>query len=54
MNTGAGKTLVGLLMLQSSLNEGVGPAVYICPNLQLVDQVIENSKLYGIKCVTFF
>ncbi|EHK2403125.1 DEAD/DEAH box helicase [Clostridium perfringens] len=53
MNTGAGKTLVGLLMLQSSLNEGVGPAVYICPNLQLVDQVIENSKLYGIKCVTF-
>ncbi|TBX16827.1 hypothetical protein BFS06_01150 [Clostridium perfringens] len=53
MNTGAGKTLVGLLMLQSSLNEGVGPAVYICPNLQLVDQVIEKSKSYGIKCVKF-
>lgn len=28
MNTGAGKTLVGLLVLQSSLNEKVHPAVY--------------------------
>lgn len=53
MNTGAGKTLVGLLMLQSSLNEGIGPAVYICPTLQLVEQVIEQSKEYGIKCVKF-
>jgi replicative superfamily II helicase len=29
MNTGSGKTVVGLLCLQSSLNEGVGPAVYV-------------------------
>lgn len=53
MNTGAGKTFVGLLMLQSSLNEGKGPAVYVCPDLQLVEQVMQKSKEYGIKCVTF-
>ncbi|MGL5379739.1 DEAD/DEAH box helicase family protein [Clostridium sp.] len=53
MNTGAGKTFVGLLMLQSSLNEGIGPAVYLCPDLQLVEQVMQKSKEYGIKCVTF-
>ena len=53
MNTGAGKTFVGLLMLQSSLNEGKGPAVYVCPDLQLVAQVMQKSKEYGIKCVTF-
>lgn len=53
MNTGAGKTFVGLLMLQSSLNEGKGPAIYVCPDLQLVEQVMNKSKEYGIKCVTF-
>src|SRR5256885_12604452 len=39
MNTGSGKTLVGLLMLQSLLNEGIGPALYLCPTKQLVEQV---------------
>lgn len=28
LNTGAGKTLVGQLMLLSKLNEGIGPVVY--------------------------
>lgn len=53
MNTGAGKTLVGLLMLQSSINEGEGPAVYLCPDYQLVNQVLGKSEKYGINCVTF-
>ena len=53
MNTGAGKTFVGLLILQSSLNEDKGPAVYVCPNEQLVDQVMEKSREYGIKCVKY-
>jgi len=53
MNTGAGKTLVGLLILQSCINENLGLAVYVCPDLQLVDQVINKSKEYGIKCVQF-
>lgn len=53
MNTGAGKTFVGLIILQSCLNEEKGPAVYVCPDNQLVNQVLEKSKEYGIKCVTF-
>ncbi|WP_161485015.1 DEAD/DEAH box helicase [Neomoorella mulderi] len=48
MNTGSGKTLVGLLMLQSSLNEGIGPALYLCPTHQLVDQVVNQARQYGI------
>lgn len=53
MNTGAGKTTVGLLLLQSSINEGKGPALYLCLDNQLVDQVLENGKKLGINCVTF-
>jgi hypothetical protein len=48
MNTGAGKTLVGLLILQSSLNEAVGPAVYITPDNHLASQVLREAKDLGI------
>jgi replicative superfamily II helicase len=41
LHTGQGKTLVGLLMLQSKLNEGVSPALYLCPNNFLVNQTVE-------------
>lgn len=36
MNTGSGKTTVGLTILQSCLNEGKGPAVYVVPDNYLV------------------
>jgi replicative superfamily II helicase len=49
MNTGAGKTLVGLLALQSSLNEGVQPAVYVTPDNYLVEQVLEEARALGIQ-----
>ena len=48
LNVGSGKTLVGLLLLQSSLNEGVGPAIYISPDKQLVNQVLEEAAHLGI------
>lgn len=48
MDTGSGKTLIGLLMLFSKMNEGIGPAVYLCPDNQLVKQVLEQADLYGI------
>jgi replicative superfamily II helicase len=51
MNTGSGKTLVGLLMLQSLLNEEIGPAVYLCPNKQLVEQVHQHAVEVGIPAV---
>lgn len=52
MHTGQGKTLIGLLMLQSKLNEGVGPALYLCPNIHLVDQTVVQAKQFGIRCCT--
>lgn len=48
MNTGAGKTLVGLLALQSSLNEEVGPAAYVTPDIYLARQVIKEATELGI------
>ncbi len=49
MNTGSGKTVVGLLILQSCLNEGKGPAVYAVPDNYLVTQVCEEAQKLGIK-----
>lgn len=51
LNVGSGKTLVGLLLLQSSLNEGKGPALYICPDNQLVSQVLEEAAALGLEVV---
>jgi len=48
MNTGSGKMLVGLLILRSSLNEDVGPAVYITPDKYLALQVIKEAEDLGI------
>ncbi|MFB5250875.1 DEAD/DEAH box helicase [Bacillus mycoides] len=52
LNTGAGKTLIGQLMLLSKLNEGIGPAVYLCPDKQLLNQAIEQAKIHNIPVVT--
>ncbi len=51
LHTGEGKTLVGLLMLQSSLNANLGPAVYFCPDSSLVQQTISEAKVFGINAV---
>jgi len=51
LNTGAGKTLVGQLMLLSKLNEGIGPVVYLCPDRQLVEQTIEQAALHNIPVI---
>ncbi|MGW6032033.1 DEAD/DEAH box helicase [Gordonia terrae] len=47
-NTGGGKTLVGLLIGQSSLNEGVSPVVYLVPDTYLIRQVIDTAESVGI------
>ena len=51
MNTGSGKTVVGLLILKSCLNEGEGPAVYVVPDRYLVKQVCKEARLLGIAVV---
>jgi tetratricopeptide (TPR) repeat protein len=49
MNTGSGKTVVGLLLLKSCLNEGKGPAMYVTPDKYLTNQVIEEAKDLGVE-----
>lgn len=49
MNTGSGKTVVGLLILKSCLNQGKGPAVYVVPDNYLVQQVTSEAKNLGIE-----
>lgn len=49
MNTGSGKTVIGLLILQSYLNDGKGPAVYVVPDNYLIDQIIREATDLGIK-----
>lgn len=48
LHTGQGKTLIGLLILQSKLNEGVGPALYLCPNNFLIEQTRLQARQFGI------
>lgn len=47
-NTGAGKTLTGLLMAMSSMREGVGPVVYLVPHTYLIEQVMSEA---GDACI---
>jgi replicative superfamily II helicase len=49
MNTGAGKTVVGLLILQSCLNEKKGPVVYVAPDHFLCGQVCFSAGELGIR-----
>lgn len=53
LHTGEGKTLVGLLLLQSLLNSKEGPCLYICPNKYLVKQVCLEADKFGIPYCTF-
>ena len=43
LNTGAGKTLVGLLIAQSLVNETRRQVVYACSSIQLVEQTAHQS-----------
>ena len=52
LHTGQGKTLIGLLILQSKLNEGKGPALYLCPSALLVTQTCDQASQFGISYTT--
>lgn len=53
LHTGGGKTLVGLLMAQSTLNECNEPVLYLAPNRQLVSQTLDKAKALGIAAVPY-
>lgn len=44
--TGGGKTLVGLLMAKSLLNEYSQPVIYLTPTNQLIDQIFAHANEY--------
>ncbi len=50
LHTGQGKTLIGLLILQSHLNKTKEPVLYLCPNKHLVSQTVQQAKEFGINC----
>jgi hypothetical protein len=54
LNTGAGKTLVGLLIAQSLVNETKGKVLYVCSSIQLVEQTAEKAKGYGLDVTTYY
>ena len=54
LNTGAGKTLVGLLMAQSLVNEQREKVLYACSSIQLVEQTTEKARGYGLDVTTYF
>ena len=49
MNTGSGKTVVGLIILKSCLDENKGPAIYVAPDNYLVQQVCAEADKLGIR-----
>lgn len=53
LHTGGGKTLVGLLMAQSTINETGEPVLYLAPTVQLVKQTLEKAKAHGIAAVAY-
>lgn len=48
ISTGAGKTTVGLLYLLGHMKLSKTPAVYLCPTIQLITQVLEEARKLGI------
>ena len=52
INTGGGKTLVGLLAAQSLVNETNGKVLYVCANNQLVEQTYDRARAVGLSPAT--
>src|SRR5260370_33504791 len=53
LHTGGGKTLVGLLIAQSILNETKEPVIYLSPNNQLVKQILTKASEYNISAIAY-
>lgn len=49
ISTGAGKTTVGLLYLLGHMRQQRGVGVFLCPTVQLVEQVIQEATKLGIQ-----
>lgn len=47
LNTGGGKTTIGLIYLKQKLDQLRQPVVYLVPTVQLVDQVVKEGRRIG-------
>ena len=54
LNTGAGKTLVGLLIVKSLVNELRRQVVYACSSIQLIKQTATKALGYGLPVTTYY
>ncbi|MEG6520855.1 DEAD/DEAH box helicase family protein [Desulfotomaculum sp. 1211_IL3151] len=54
LNTGGGKTIIGLLQGQSIVNETNGKVFYLCGSIQLVKQTAEMAESIGLKVATYY
>ncbi len=52
LNTGAGKSIVGVLVAQSLVNEQIGPIVFACSTIDLVAQTARECDRLGINYST--
>lgn len=53
LNTGGGKTLIGLMIAESMRRDTGGKVVYICPNTFLGKQTVDEAEKYGLKVVSY-
>lgn len=53
MDTGMGKTIVGLLISYSLMNERKMKTIYVCASKQLVDQTVSEANSLGIKVSSY-
>src|SRR4051794_33249157 len=53
LNTGGGKTLVGLLIAQAMMNEKKVGALYLCATNQLVDQTVAKAREFQLPVVRY-
>lgn len=52
LNTGAGKSIVGVLVAQSLVNEQIGPIVFVCSTIDLVHQTARECERLGLSYTT--
>lgn len=53
LDTGAGKTLIGLMIAESIRRTKKGKVLFLCPNNYLISQAKEKALEYGLKVSTY-
>ena len=54
LSTGSGKTVVGLVYAEMMRCRYKGdPIIYVCPTIQLVEQVLQSAQAIGVPACTF-